>query len=495
MPGRHRFVARLAVAGLAVPLAACSSTGAGPRSAGLHLTPCAVQMHKARCGTLLVPENRLSGTGRKIGIRVVVVPAEQQHPSADAVVPLAGGPGGAATDLIDSYLRSYGVLNRSRDFVFVDQRGTGGSNPLTCPAASAGVDLNKQSQLTAWVQHCLRTIDGDARLYTTAMAMDDVAGVLQALGYRRADVIAGSYGATAAQVLAQRHPTLVRTMTLIGGTLLSRPIFELVARNSQTALDDVFSRCARDPACRVAFPQLRAQWRRLLERLDVQPVVVPAGRAPNHQQIVFDRAALAAGIHDLLLSASNAAEIPAVVHVLATSNDPAGALAVLARRFSTAADSGGTDRLVMAMTIRCSEAWAAYDPRAVERSSGSSYYLSVQLAAARAQERLCTAWPTSAAAADNRPLLPLPQKVLMLNGGADPQDPPANMAGAVRVWAAARQIVLPHQGHQVDLGSCGPDLIAQFVQTADVAHLDTTCVQAIPVPAIDTSTSWAPGGH
>ena len=63
----------------------------------LMVKPCVVQGISARCGTLVVPENRAKPNGRKIGLYVVVLPALVKPAAKDAVTYLEGGPGGAAT--------------------------------------------------------------------------------------------------------------------------------------------------------------------------------------------------------------------------------------------------------------------------------------------------------------------------------------------------------------------------------------------------------------
>jgi pimeloyl-ACP methyl ester carboxylesterase len=45
---------------------------------------------------------------------------------------LAGGPGQSAITLAPQVMALFSRLNNRRDIVFVDQRGTGKSAPLTC---------------------------------------------------------------------------------------------------------------------------------------------------------------------------------------------------------------------------------------------------------------------------------------------------------------------------------------------------------------------------
>ena len=63
--------------------------------------------------------------GRTIALNILVVPAAEQGGEPDPVFFLAGGPGQAATELAPLLRRAVPDLFLRRDFVFVDQRGTG----------------------------------------------------------------------------------------------------------------------------------------------------------------------------------------------------------------------------------------------------------------------------------------------------------------------------------------------------------------------------------
>ena len=90
-------VALVAVAA-AVGVAAGTHLWRGERGA-VHFVSCTYSGHiSARCGSLSVPEDPLSRHGRKIALRVTVIPATRQPP-AGALFYLEGGPGGAATRL------------------------------------------------------------------------------------------------------------------------------------------------------------------------------------------------------------------------------------------------------------------------------------------------------------------------------------------------------------------------------------------------------------
>ena len=67
-----------------------------------------------------------------ISLRIVVLPATKR-PAEGALFYLEGGPGGAATAAAIQVNNLLAEVQRNRDLVMVDQRGTGGSHRLACP--------------------------------------------------------------------------------------------------------------------------------------------------------------------------------------------------------------------------------------------------------------------------------------------------------------------------------------------------------------------------
>jgi pimeloyl-ACP methyl ester carboxylesterase len=169
---------------------------------------------KAFCGTYEVFENRASRAGRKIALKIVLLPATGPDPAPDPVFSLEGGPGGSAT--LDAAEVAADPARVRRDLVLVDTRGTGGSNPLACPHLwGDGSRLDRIFPPDA-VAACRDALQkrADLTLYTTAAAMDDVDEVRRHLGYGAVNLSGASYGTFAAQIFLARHPEAVRTVVL-----------------------------------------------------------------------------------------------------------------------------------------------------------------------------------------------------------------------------------------------------------------------------------------
>ncbi|HEY6054223.1 MAG TPA: alpha/beta fold hydrolase, partial [Gaiellaceae bacterium] len=225
----RRFAAVAAVALVAVPAA----------GAKLPLHSCYRGGASGLCGRLVVPENRAKPGGRTIGLQVMVLKALGTPRRADPIFHLVGGPGGAATESASIWPTAFADLHWNRDVVLVDQRGTGGSNPLSCPEPG---NLATRAQVARFVHSCFVGLKGDPLQYGTAAAADDLEAVRKALGYGKIDLYGGSYGATVAQVFLNRHPDSVRAVVLDGGSLIDLPMLERFGSNGERALDLVAKR-------------------------------------------------------------------------------------------------------------------------------------------------------------------------------------------------------------------------------------------------------------
>ncbi len=459
---------------ISVPYAA-----AGPLNRSLALHSCVVAKHAARCGTLMVPEDRLAGTGRPIPIRVVVVPAPGPGRLADPIVWVAGGPGDSAVDMIQRVMPLF-FFNTHRDLVFIDQRGTGGTNALTCPTFySVLPDLSNKAALRASVAQCLGQLKANLAFYTTAMAADDFNQVLSDLGYTKVNLLGISYGTTAEQVFLMRHPSMVRTMTLLSGTLLTVPVLERFPQSGQHALDTVIGECARDVPCHRAFPSLDSDWSSLWSALQKAPIVVPASVSPSHQAVTFSADIIASDMHVLMTEPNTEAAVPLIIHTLAAAKDRGAAVVAVADALAKVGVVIGplSTQNMIRYPIECGEDWARYQASGLLDKSSFEYH--VDLVTAQWWQYVCPLFPRSAPAAQYGAPKASPVPVLALNGLADPQDPPPNMDGAHQFWPNSLELAVPGQAHDINWQtwqSCTGPLVGSFIARGTVSNLDTSCV-------------------
>ena len=205
-----------AVSLLTVPVAAMAGAPSGrsrpvavhKRVGSLELTSCNA-LPGAWCGHLMRPWDPTGAVKGDLSVGFVFLPAsDQRHRVLGTVVPQEGGPGYATTDSAIDYDAMFGPLLRRRNMLLVDQRGTGRSAPINCPALQ---NLVGRYDIAA----ALRPQLGDhADLYESQLSADDVSAVIRALQLGKVELDGDSYGTFFTQVFAGRHPHQIRSIVL-----------------------------------------------------------------------------------------------------------------------------------------------------------------------------------------------------------------------------------------------------------------------------------------
>ena len=132
----------------------------------------------------------------------------------------------------------------------------------------------------------------------------------------------------------------------------------------------------------------------------------------------------------------------------------------------------------MFWSIWCNERWVGLDA-----SGPWGTYLDGYAASQLERYRsVCAYVPDHAEPPSNLGRVRSNVPVLALVGGADPQDPAANIAGLGAAMPKARVVVLPEHGHGVGQYGCLPNLVKLFVDRGSAATLDVRCVRATKPP-------------
>lgn len=437
---------------------------AGPSSQGIN----------ARCGTLVVPEDPASPDGDSIELKVAVVPALDLDPQPDPLVPIAGGPGGSSIEMYANQRSAFEALRRSRDILLVDQRGTGGSSPLTCEADEELVQGAYSDELTIRLtRECLEALPHDPRYFTTSVAVRDLEAVREALGYPSLNLYGVSYGTRVAQHYARRYPATTRSIIIDGVVPADLALGPDIALESQRALDEVFARCAEEPACNDAFPDLADTLDRVLAELSEQPVDLQLSGplSGNAEQMTVSDVQLAVAIRLLLYDANSVALLPLMIDEAGRGN-----LVPLSAAFQLIAESLGSSMAAgMHNSVVCTEDVPFYREGDIDYAALDNSYMGPdQLSALKA---ICSVWPTGPIDEDFREPLRYDGPVLLLSGDADPITPPDYAIDAMGELRNARHIALPDQGHGVIGIGCMSRLVADFVDGLDAQSLDGECLE------------------
>ncbi|MDB6157633.1 MAG: hypothetical protein JWO04_1339 [Gammaproteobacteria bacterium] len=283
-------------------------------AASLSLTPCNITglTEPARCGALDVPENPQRPKGRHLSISVVMIPATAAPVRPDPIAVVMGGPGedaiGAAADLA----AQFADLRKDHDLLLVDQRGTGRSGALRCDLYSPQnptASLRDLFPIDA-VKRCEQQLSERADLtqYTYTHFANDLEQVRRALGYGPLNLSGGSYGTRAAQIFMRAFPNSVRTAYLGSVVPIDIAIPGPFAATLQAALERMLDACLTDPDCKAAFPNLRAEFRQMVLRLDSSQarVTIPGGTDTT----VLGRGRVAEWFRSKLYRPRSAASLP-----------------------------------------------------------------------------------------------------------------------------------------------------------------------------------------
>jgi pimeloyl-ACP methyl ester carboxylesterase len=161
------------------------------------------------CATLPVPLDRSGPVPGTISLSVQRKTAGAAA-STSAVLALAGGPGQAALPLGEFIAKAIGPALRARDLLVFDQRGTGTSAPLGCPALGSSVIGTVGQQL----EQCALEIGPARGAFTTEESVEDIEALRRATGYQRLVLYGTSYGTKVALEYAERYPQHVEAMVL-----------------------------------------------------------------------------------------------------------------------------------------------------------------------------------------------------------------------------------------------------------------------------------------
>lgn len=438
----------------------------------------------AVCGKYEVFEDRAAKAGRKIALNMLILPALSAKPSPDPVFVLAGGPGQAAVGVAKSAGDYLVTLRRERDLVFIDQRGTGESNPLNCARAGNKDEMAAffpQSANLDGLRECRAQLEKNADLtqYTTSIAMDDLDEVRSALGYDKINLHGGSYGTFAGLVYIRQHGDHVRSAILEGVSPVEAKIYLPFAKGVEHSLERLFTDCAADKDCNAAFPNLRAEFKEFKAKLEKKPATFESTNpiTGKRESITLSRDNFAEQVRTLLYFPIYWRWLPVLIHEANKENPgPFASIAYVNIRGIGELATG------MSFSVLCSEDVPAITAGEIKQSTEGTFYGDYRI---RTAMKACEQWPKGKVAPAFSDPVKSSVPVLMITGDLDPVAPPQAAAGALRFLPNGRQITIPNTGHFFRF-ECVDNLYAEFLKKGSARGLDDSCVKDIERPPFVT---------
>lgn len=495
---------------VAVISAACSGSNSGSSStsqsaknappARFESGPCpktsqpVPALATARCGFLVVPENRANPNGRTIRLAIATIPSVSKTPAPDPIVYMTGGPGVDAIGLGTNGLVKAG-LNRDRDLIIVEQRGTKLSQPaLLCPeidkfnAVAVGLPYDAPAtgkehvDATRACHQRLAKTGIDLSAYNTTENAADFAGLRTALGVNQWNVYGSSYGTDLALTYMRQHPQGIRSVVI--DSVFPPDIASLGTTWSSVreVADNIFAACAQQPACAQRYPDLAGTFTRLVQQLEAHPVttVAPPAQGLPPIKVVIDGGAL---VQWFVGIGAQTADIPAGISALA-HGDPGP----VAESRASAADpsQAGIDGTGLFYGAFCSE-WVPYQAQSEVLKAGKRAFPAFPDAVLSQAPQLayltedCQVWNVPKAPAVQRADTTSTIPTLVVSGTFDARTSPALGEHAAQALPNSKVVNVPGIGHVVVTKSqCAQQVFQSFL--ASPTAPDTSCVATLQPP-------------
>jgi len=462
---------------LSLLLVACADSRRGDTANELALTACEIAGdHTAMCGTLQVPENWNTKSGRTLDLNVVVLPATGSA-TAPPLIDLAGGPGLAATGGAPWYVTDGAAWRQKRDIILFDQRGTGDSAPAHCPEVGDAATLSPMYPLEP-VRECVRKLSEthDLSQYSSVSAVRDIEAIRDALDAEQIDLFGMSYGTRLAQAYIREYPQRVRAAAFIGAVSMDGKSPLSHARNAESALRAIFEDCERDARCASAFPDLRSEWESLHELLQQSKLVADTGS----ERKVIELGPFMEAFRTLLIVPSGQRTVPALITELSAGDT---------KRFLDMIDGSGPSLFAEGayLSIECTESTNRIEAAEIDAASANTF-----LGRYRVDEQLraCSVWPGTDVPESFFETVVSDVPLLLLAGGRD-HTVPAEVANSIaKGFRNSRLVIVEEMGHVPDAISnleCLDRIMLDFF-AAPLASLELGCVHDMRAPPFEVPT-------
>jgi pimeloyl-ACP methyl ester carboxylesterase len=446
------------------------------------------------CGYLSVPENRSKPDRRTIKLAVATAKATSPNPKPDPLVYLTGGPGGPG--LVPAQALVDAGINRDRDVIFVDQRGTLHSDPkLTCPeidefmakATATSVQLPSTADADiAAVGAChdrLAAAGYDLSAYNTTENAADLADLRAALHIDEWNVYGVSYGGDLALQLLRDHPEGIRSVVLDSVLPPQTNVMMQFWPSAAEGIRALFDACSAQPGCAAAYPNLAGDFTSAVGRLGQRPLVVdlPADNGKAPRRVVIDGYTFANMVVQSSLAPGKFAALPRTIHSVATGDGKAAATEIV-----NGLTPPGIIGYGLTYGVFCREDAPFAEPAAAIAAAAQVFpdFPQDVLALEPQAPRLfsdCSVWDVGRADdAVHRPARS-DVPVLLMNGTLDAVAPRSQAEVAAATLPHSLLVPFPGLGHDVYSASdCGRQVMADFLNRPD--GYDTSCAKAIKPP-------------
>jgi pimeloyl-ACP methyl ester carboxylesterase len=441
---------------------------------------------EVECGYLIVPEDHAQPAGPTLKLAVARFRSDSGQPAPDPIVYLEGGPGGSPLRSLvpqfDAYLSG---LLKKRDLILFDQRGTGYSQPaLDCPesrqqaldalpqnlTAAQSEDLSNQALLAC---HARLVKEGvNLAVFNSAQNAADIASLIEALGLEQVNLYGISYGTRLALTAMRDVPQGIRSVVIDSVFPPQVDLISQLPANGARAFEALFTACTADRACAAAFPDLKPEFFKLVDRLNTTPITMTITLHSGEQKAALINGD---GLIGLVFHALYSTPIiPSIPRLIFDLRDGHYALAAgLQAELLAALDKVSSG---MQLSVQCSEE-VPFDHSA-NLEAALKQYPQYGALAAKGQFAFCSAWGVPTADAQENQPVTSSIPTLIFSGGFDPVTPPAWAELTAKTLEHSYYFNLPRGGHGASLSEDCPRSILLAFLDDPTSKPEAACIDA-----------------
>lgn len=457
---------------LCTALAVQCAFGQGVVIGSVHFTAMnqADKPDRILAASIPVFEDNVKNKGRQIQLHVEVLPAHETT-KAEPMFIIMGGPGQASSDLVTFFGEILAPINQRSDLVFIDQRGTGRSNPLQLKGKYISIadyftdDFMSKEVLTA--SHSEFAATNDLKMYGTENAVVDLEYVRSQMGYETINLYGTSYGTRVGLAYIQKYPHRVRTATLKGLVPTNTIIPMEFARDAQRSFDLLLS----DPKCKEAFPDLSNELKAFMSGLPKSfEMEDPATK--QKQTVTLGKGVAALTLRVLLMSPSSTKSVPWMLQQWNQGNyEPFANMVVTIKKSYIKGVYDG-----MTLCVVCYEDYPLLQKASTSETFLGSYWTDRVMNA-------CAIWNPAKAKNPRTAMKKQDVPVLLISGNRDGATPPKYGEEVLKFFPTGRHLVVPSGSHSFDgMRNCVENVINEFVITGQNKTLSFDCADRLTFP-------------
>ena len=453
-----------------------------------------VEGKNIHCGYLVVRENPQKQSSPEIHLAVAIVKSSSQHPSADPLLMLNGGPGGSLLDEFDYFVSAGGVDTQvgNRDVILLDQRGAGFSEPsLACIEEYTYDDAtvekpDNQQGIPAVYRQCDQRflqehIDPAAfNVYNNA---SDVHDLITALKLQQVDIYGVSYGTRVALEVMRSFPQHVRSVILDSTVPADLSFFATIPHDYARVYALLFQQCAANATCARKYPNLATRFYNFLAAANKHPITMPLTNpqtGKKYPKAVFKGYDLFLGFWQFFYITGAIPYLPGLINEVISGHYTRFAAVYSQLAFDTSVNTGVYE------TTTCNEEEGRVTKANIQNSAQE---LNPAIRAQTIDDvtklafDFCKVWNVpSAPSSEWQPVMSsIP--TLIMEGEYDPITPPTNGDRVAPHLSKSYVALFPATGHGTYLSSQAcPVVVAQSFLDQPDQHPDITCIQSMHEP-------------